>query len=282
MTDPWKPDSRFTLRSQTDSSPLFVAADFENKQSAIFSPTLVGNEDLDEDTANSPVSYSQDELDLKLAEMRQQVTEEVRENLFSELESKKMEYCAELKKEFEEFLSAARSKVTKEEPFLEPIRVLSLAFAQEISRAAFSSSDMKIEKAIDDCLVGLDLSSLDGLEIYVSRGWAERLEKEPLMGILASYPVFVDDSFVDGDVRLKLDSSQVENLISERIVRLQEQLANMDFGLPSSELQRIAMRESEEKESGSVGPIEDLGLSDSENLSETIRSENDGKSENDV
>ena len=41
---------------------------------------------------------------------------------------------------------------------------------------------MNIEKAIDDCLIGLDLSSLDGMEIYVSRGWAEKLEKEPLAG----------------------------------------------------------------------------------------------------
>ena len=50
------------------------------------------------------------------------------------------------------------------------------------------------------------------MEIYVSRGWAEKLEKEPLAGILADYPVFIEESFSDGDVRLKLNSSQVENL----------------------------------------------------------------------
>ena len=241
MTDSWKADSRFISRSHGNSSEQFVSADLRANDSGTFSPTMIVNEGSNENNAQSPVTYTQDELESKLAEMRQEVTDEVRQNLSLELESEKTNYRAELRQEFEAFLSAAKSKIVKEEPFLEPIRALSLAFAGEISRAAFSSPQMKIEKAIDDCLIGLDLSSLDGLEIYVSRGWAERLEKEPLAGILADYPVFIEESFGDGDVRLKLNSSQVENLVSDRIARLQEQLANLDYGMLPEELKPTAM-----------------------------------------
>ena len=242
MTDSWKADARFISRSHNDNSEQFVSADLRANDSGTFSPAMIVNEGSNENETPSPVTYTQDELESKLAEMRQEVTDEVRRNLSSELESEKTNYRAELRQEFEAFLSAARSKTVREDPFLEPIRALSLAFAGEISRAAFSSPQMNIEKAIDDCLIGLDLSSLDGLEIYVSRGWAERLEKEPLAGILADYPVFIEESFGDGDVRLKLNSSQVENLVSERIARLQEQLANLDYGLLSEELKQTAMR----------------------------------------
>ena len=247
MTDSWKADSRFISRSHSNSSEHFVSADLRANDSGTFSPTMIVNEGSNENNAQSPVTYTQDELESKLAEMRQEVTDEVRQNLSSELESEKTNYRSELRQEFEAFLSAAKSKTVREEPFLEPIRALSLAFAGEISRAAFSSPQMNIEKAIDDCLIGLDLSSLDGLEIYVSRGWAEKLEKEPLAGILADYPVFIEESFGDGDVRLKLNSSQVENLVSDRIARLQEQLAKLDYGLLPEELKPTAMGSSQEE-----------------------------------
>ena len=282
MTDSWKADSRFISRSHGNSSEHFVPAHLRANDSGTFSPTMIVNEGSNENNAQSPVTYTQDELESKLAEMRQEVTDEVRRNLFSELESEKTNYLSELRQEFEAFLSAAKSKTVREEPFLEPIRALSLAFAGEISRAAFSSPQMNIEKAIDDCLIGLDLSSLDGLEIYVSRGWAERLEKEPLAGILADYPVFIEESFGDGDVRLKLNSSQVENLVSDRISRLQEQLAKVDFGLLPEELKPSAMPISQERGGESVETIEDLESADSEDSSEALSPDTDGKLENDV
>ena len=282
MTNSWKTDSRFISRSQSNSTAQFLSADLGADRSGTFSPTTVVNEDFNENNAPSPVTYTQDEVDSKLAEMRQQVMDDVRENLFSELESEKTKYHAELRQEFEAFLASARSKATKEEPFLEPIRALSLAIAGEISRAAFSSQEMRIEHAIDDCLVGLDLSSLDGVEIYVSRDWSERLEKEPLVGLLADYPVFIEESFSNGDVRLKMNGSQVENLVSDRIAKLQEQLANMDFGLLSAELKSAAILSSQEIEGGSGKAIEDPELSDSDRSSEVLSLETDEKSENDV
>ena len=282
MTDSWKADSRFISRSHGNSSEHFVPARLRASDSGTFSPTMIVNEGSNENNAQSPVTYTQDELESKLAEMRQEVTDEVRQNLSSELESEKTNYRSELRQEFEAFLSAAKSKTVREEPFLEPIRALSLAFAGEISRAALSSPQMNIEKAIDDCLLGLDLSSLDGLEIYVSRGWAEKLEKEPLAGILADYPVFIEESFSDGDVRLKLNSSQVENLVSDRIARLQEQLAKLDFGLLPKELKPSAMPTPQEEGGESVETIEDLESVDSENSSEVLSPDTDGKSENDV
>ena len=97
---------------------------------------------------------------------------------------------------------------------------------------------MNIEKAIDDCLIGLDLCPFWRLGDLSLWGWAERFEKT-LAGILADYPVFIEESFGDGDVRLKLNSSQVENLVSDRIARLQEQLAKLDYGLiPGVKYQR--------------------------------------------
>ena len=282
MTSSWKTDSRFISRSQSNSTAQFLSADLGADRSLMFSPTTGVNEDSNENNVQLPVTYTQDELDSKLAEMRQQVKEDARENLFSELEAEKTKYHAELKQEFEAFLSSAISKATKEEPFLEPIRALSLAIAGEISRAALSSQEMRIEQAIDDCLAGLDLSSLDGLEIYVSRDWSERLEKEPLVGLLADYPVFIEESFSDGDVRLKLNSSQVENLVSDRIARLQEQLANMDFGLLSAELKPTAVLSPQEIEGGSGNAIEDPESSDLDSLSEILSPETDEKSENDV
>ena len=282
MTDSWKADSRFISRSHSNSSEHFVSADLRPNDRGTFSPTMIVNEGSNENNPQSPVTYTQDEFESKLAEMRKEVSDEVRQNLSSELESEKTNYRAELRQEFEAFLSAAKSKTVREEPFLEPIRALSLAFAGEISRAAFSSPQMNIEKAIDDCLIGLDLSSLDGLEIYVSRGWAEKLEKEPLAGILADYPVFIEESFGDGDVRLKLNSSQVENLVSDRIARLQEQLAKVDFGLLSEELKPSAMPISQEEGGESVETIEDLESADSEDSSEVLSSDTDGKLENDV
>ena len=282
MSDSWKADSRFISRSHSNSSEQFVSANLIANDSGTFSPTMIVDEGLNENNTQSPVTYTQDELESKLAELRQEVTDEVRQNLSSELESEKTNYRSELKQEFEAFLSAAKSKTVREEPFLEPIRALSLAFAGEISRAAFSSPQMNIEKAIDDCLIGLDLSSLDGLEIYVSRGWAERLEKEPLAGILAGYPVFIEESFGDGDVRLKLNSSQVENLVSDRVARLQEQLANLNYGLLSEELKPTAMRSSQEEGGESVKTTEDSESTDSEDPSEVLSPDKDGKSENDV
>ena len=282
MTDSWKADSRFLSRSQGKSSEQFVSADLGANHGGAFSPAMIVNQGSNENETPSPVAYTQDELESKLAEMRQEVTDEVRENLSSELESEKENFRTELRQEFEAFLSSARSKVNCEEPFLEPIRALSLAFAGEISRAAFSSPQMKIEKAIDECLVGLDLSSLDGLEIYVSRVWAERLEKEPLAGILADYPVFIEESFGDGDVRLKLNSSQVENLVSDRIARLQEQLANLDYGLTPEELKPSAMPSFQEEASESVKIIEDSESIDSEVSREVLSPTTDGKSANDV
>ena len=282
MTDSWKADSRFISRSHGNSSEHFVPAHLRANDGGAFSPTMIVNEGSNENNAQSPVTYTQDELESKLAEMRQEVTDEVRQNLSSELESEKTKYRVELRQEFEALLSAARSKTVREEPFLEPIRALSLAFAGEISRAAFTSPQMNIEKAIDDCLIGLDLSSLDGLEIYVSRGWAERLETEPMVGILADYPVFIEESFGDGDVRLKLNSSQVENMVTDRIARLQEQLANLDYGLLPEELKSSAMPIPQEKGGESVEAIEDLESADSEGSSGVSSPDTDVKLENDV
>ncbi len=282
MTESYKADSRFISRSHGNSSEHFVSADLRANDSGTFAPTMIVDEGSNENNAQSSVTYTQDELESKLAEMRQEVTDEVRQSLSSELESEKTNYRSELRQEFEAFLSAAKSKTVREEPFLEPIRALSLAFAGEISRAAFSSPQMNIEKAIDDCLIGLDLSSLDGLEIYISRDWAEKLEKEPLAGILADYPVFIEESFSDGDVRLKLNSSQVENLVSERIARLQEQLANLNYGLLSEELKPTAMGSSQEEGGESVKTLEDSESADSEDSSEVLSPDPDGKLENDV
>ncbi len=282
MTDSWKADSRFISKSQNNSSAQFVSSDSVGNLDKAFSPARAASEDLNENNAQALVAYTQEEFDSQLAGMRQQVTDEVREHLLSELESEKINYHAELRQEFDAFLSSARSSVVKEEPFLEPIRSLSLAIAGEISRAAFSFPEMKIEQAIDDCLVGLDLSSLDGLEIYVSRGWAERLEKEPLAGILAEYPVFIEESFGDGDVRLKLNSSQVENLVSDRITRLQEQLANMDFGLLSAELKPKAVPGPQEIEVVRGETIEEPGTPNLDNSSEVISPETAEKSQTDV
>ena len=282
MTDSWKADARFISRSHSNSSEQFVSADIVASPSGTFSPIMGVNEGSKENNALSPVTYTQDELESKLAEIRQEVTDEVRQNLSSEIEAEKTNYRAELRHEFEAFLSAAKSKTVREEPFLEPIRALSLAFAVEISRAAFSSPQMKIEKAIDDCLIGLDLSSLDGLEIYVSRRWAERLENEPLVGILADYPVFIEESFGDGDVRLKLNSSQVENLVSDRIAKLQEQLAKLDYGLLPEELKPTAMRSPQEEIGESVKTKENSESPDSEDSSEVLSPEAGRNSENDV
>lgn len=282
MTDSWKADSRFISRSHRKGLERFVSADLRANDSGTFSPTMIVNEGSNENNAQSPVTYTQDELESKLAEMRQVVTDEVRQNLSSELELEKTNYRSELRQEFEAFLFAAKSKTVREEPFLEPIRALSLAFAGEISRSAFSSPQMNIEKAIEDCLIGLDLSSLEGLEIYVSRRWAERLENEPLIGILADYPVFIEESFGDGDVRLKLNSSQVENLVSDRIAKLREQLANLNYGLLPEELKPTAILSPQEEGGESVRTKEDSELPDSEDSSEVLSPETGGKSESDV
>ena len=103
-----------------------------------------------------------------------------------------------------------------------------------------------------------------------------------MVGILADYPVFIDESFGDGDVRLKLNSSQVENLVSDRIARLQEQLAKLDFGLLPEELKSSAMSIPQEKGGESAETIEDLESADSEDSSEVLSSDTDGKLENDV
>ena len=57
-----------------------------------FSPITGVNEDSNENNTQSPVAYTQDELDSKLAEMRQEVTDEIRQNLCSELEAEKTKY----------------------------------------------------------------------------------------------------------------------------------------------------------------------------------------------
>ena len=79
MTNSWKTDSRFISRSQSNSSAQFLTADLGADRSVTFSPTTGVNEDSNENNALSPVTYTQDELDSKLAEMRQQVMDDVRD-----------------------------------------------------------------------------------------------------------------------------------------------------------------------------------------------------------
>ena len=81
MTDSWKADSRFISRSHGNSSEHFVPAHLRANDSGTFSPTMIVNEGSNENNAQSPVTYTQDELESKLAEMRQEVTDEVRQNL---------------------------------------------------------------------------------------------------------------------------------------------------------------------------------------------------------
>ena len=106
MTDSWKADARFISRSHNNSPEQFVSADLRTNDSGTFSPTMIVNEGSNENNAQSPVTYTQDELESKLAEIRQEVTDEVRQNLSLELESEKTKYRAELRKESKEALDA--------------------------------------------------------------------------------------------------------------------------------------------------------------------------------
>ena len=71
-------------------------------------------------------------------------------------------------------------------------------------------------------------------------------------------------------------------MVSDRIARLQEQLAKLDFGPLPEELKPPAMPTPREEEGESVETIEDLESADSEDSSEVLSSDTDGKLENDV
>ena len=67
------------------------------------------------------------------------------------------------------------------------------------------------------------------IEIHVSEAWAERLKAQPLQGVTDGYPVIADEGLSDGDVRLVIDDAQVEDLMSERLDQLAQQLDATDF-----------------------------------------------------
>ena len=228
--DAWSSDPRFTKRKTEQGFTRFAAP---AEQSAGF---VVGIEQDntpvgDEQTTPVPpsASYSQQQVDELVAAAKAEglATGEAKaDQLFLQMQT---EYKALVDAEFAAFMGALKDDLGSRQPLLEPVRDLALALAEQLARTELSQSHSAIEAVVNAVIDGLDPTDLGAIEIHVSEAWANRLKAEPLQGLTGDYPVIADEDLYDGDVRLLVNDAQVEDLITQRVQQLAEQLQRMDF-----------------------------------------------------
>ncbi|HCY04793.1 MAG TPA: hypothetical protein DHU16_05015 [Gammaproteobacteria bacterium] len=231
MTDnAWSDDPRFNksaaavefagLRETVEKNAGFVAGIEPDQTNPVVDPAAPRNDDA---------SYTQQQVDELVAAARAEALAEAEVKTEQQIEQVRAENKEALQQEFAAFMGALQSDIAGRQPLLKPLRDLALALAEHLARVELSQSDAAVDAVINAAINDLDPTDLGQIEIHVSEPWAERLKAKPLQGVTDGYPVIADDGLSDGDVRLVVNDAQVEDLITERLQQLAQQLDATDF-----------------------------------------------------
>lgn len=202
--------------------------------------------------------YTASELDEHVRRAVIEAREEDAKALEVDLSKRISDAEARLSEEFSCFVEDARRHILSKEPFLEPVRLLAMSLAEEIALHALSSTAFKYNELIENVLENTDLTSLDEIEVVVSKNRAEKI-KNGLAGMLSGVKVLTDEKLQDGDVLLRSDTTQVQSLIADRVADLKLQLENLQFDDPLESEATRAVNETESvlpSETSSIGRVE--------------------------
>ena len=228
--DAWSNDPRFNknvaaaefagLRETVAKNAGFVAGmEPEQTSSTVAQPA----------SGNAEATYTQAQVDELVAAARAEGSTAAEAVAAQQIEQVRTEHKGIIQQEFAAFMGALQSDVASRQPLLQPLRNLALALAEHLARVELRQSDAAIDAVINTVISDLDPTDLGQIEIHVSEAWAERLKAQPLQGVTDGYPVIADEGLSDGDVRLVIDDAQVEDLMSERLDQLAQQLDATDF-----------------------------------------------------
>ena len=231
MTDnAWSDDPRFNksaavaefagLRETVEKNAGFVAGIEPDQTNPVVDPSVPRSADA---------SYTQQQVDELVAAARAEALADAEEKTERQIEQVRTENKEALQQEFAAFIGALQSDISGRQPLLKPLRDIALALAEHLARVELSQSDAAVDAVINAVVNDLDPTDLGQIEVHVSEAWAERLKTQPLQGITDGYPVIADDGLSDGDVRLVVNDAQVEDLITERLQQLAQQLDDTDF-----------------------------------------------------
>ena len=207
-------------------------------------------------SSNGETSYSQQQVDDLVASARAEGVVEGQAQAEQQFAQTHAERLDAVQSEFADFMASLQSDFAQRQPLFQPLRDLALALAEHLARVELSLSDAAIDAVINTVISGLDPSDLGQIEIHVSEAWAERLKGQPLQGVADGYPVITAEGLSDGDVRLVVNNAQVEDLISERIEQLAQQMNNADF-TDVAEAAAVAEMENESAEPTAAAALED-------------------------
>ena len=231
MTDnAWSDDPRFNksaavtefagLRETVEKNAGFVAGIEPDQTNPVVDPSVPRSADA---------SYTQQQVDELVSAARAEALAEAEVKTEQQIEQVRTENKEAVQQEFAAFMGALQSDIAGRQPLLKPLRDLALALAEHLARVELSQSDAAVDAVINSAINDLDPTDLGQIEVHVSEAWAERLKAEPLQGVTDGYPVIADDGLSDGDVRLVVNDAQVEDLITERVQQLAQQLDDTEF-----------------------------------------------------
>ena len=228
--DAWSNDPRFNknvaaaefagLRETVAKNAGFVAGMEPEQTSSTVAPAA---------PRDAETTYSQAQVDELVATARAEGFAAAEVAAEQQNEQARTEHKDTVQQEFAAFMGALQSDVASRQPLLQPLRNLALALAEHLARVELRQSDAAIDAVINTVINDLDPTDLGQIEIHVSEAWAERLKAQPLQGVTDGYPVIADEGLSDGDVRLLINDALVEDLITERLQQLAQQLDATDF-----------------------------------------------------
>lgn len=165
---------------------------------------------------------------------------EGRQTMRQEAEEMSAELNIHLRDEFAEFLRTVEDNLVDVQNLFDPLKKLALTLGEQIARTELTHNDESIRRFIERSIAEIEPSQLTALVLHVSRGWYERMQKEPLQSVVQNYEVRVDDKLSIGSIRLTIQDTSIEDLLERRVQQLSEQLFTTS---PISEDQQLLFPE---------------------------------------
>ena len=228
MSSEWLKDARFARGSSAGLTQEFKPYSVKTREIDSYTPDP--DRSISELSAESSQVngefYSRDQLEQEKAQAVQRAEEE----LIAEQTENSRKKESELRVEFDKFLEAMTRNLVEKEPLYEAVRQLSLAFAQEIALHYFVSDQCDYEAVLEQTLKDSEIGLKEDLEFFVSRSWKEKISYVGLERVLSHIVINADDNLEDGDVVIRSKEAVVSNLVSERVLDLKKQLAEIRYG----------------------------------------------------
>ena len=114
--------------------------------------------------------------------------------------------------------------LTHQQDLFHPLKELAFAIAEQIARAELNHNSDVIRRFIERNIAEIDPVHLNELVLHLPRQWYEQLQQEPLASVFGEYTLRADDSLEVGSIRLSINDSSIEDLLSRRLEILAQQL----------------------------------------------------------